>query len=150
MISALILSLTLSHAAEKLPMRPQLNLEMAKKMMAAAEKYASGKKVPCAIAIADDTGYQLMMVRTDGVMLASTILAPEKAKSTVLFKRNSADLEDTINKGRTALTTAPGVLMQGGLTVMHEGRLLGAIAASCDVKDQDIPVAQAGLDAFKP
>ena len=120
-------------------------------MMSAAEAYAKGKNVPCTIAIADDTGYPILVERLDNVMLASTMLAPEKAKSAVLFKRATADLEKTINDGRTAMVTAPNlVLMQGGLVVSYEGKVIGAIASSCDVKDQDIPVAQAGLDAFKP
>lgn len=151
---SMLLSFAIAHAASSekgLPTKVQLTLEVAKKMAAASENYAKGKKVPCVIAIADDTGYPLLVERMEGVMLASAILAPEKAKSAVLFKRNSADLEKTVNEGRTAMVTAAHlVLMQGGLVINQDGKTIGAIATSCDVKDQDLPVAQAGLEAFKP
>lgn len=146
---SLFLTLSLAQAADKVS--PSMTLEHAKKMMSAAESYAKGKKVPCAIAVADDTGYPVMMEKMDNVMMASTSLAPEKAKTAVMFKKNTADIEKMINEGRTAMVTAgPWTLMQGGLVILHEGKVVGAIAASCDVKDQDIPVAQAGFEAFKP
>lgn len=130
-------------------MKPQLRLAAARKMVAAAIADAEKRKGACTVAVVDDTGVPLALERMETVMVASALLAPGKARSAAYFKKPSADLEKTINDGRTAMVTAEGFnLMQGALPIIIGGQLAGAIGTSCDVKDHDIPVSQAGLSAL--
>lgn len=130
-------------------MKPQLRLVIARKMVAAAIADAEKRKGACSVAVVDDTGVPLALERMENVMVASALLAPEKARSATFFKKPSADLEKTINDGRNAMVTAEGFnFMQGALPIIIGGKVAGAIGTSCDVKDHDIPVSQAGLSVL--
>jgi glc operon protein GlcG len=74
-----------------------------------------------------------------------------KARSAALFKKPTQDLEDAINHGRYAAITARGFIeMQGGIPVVVDGEVVGAIGASFATPDQDVRVARAGLAALGP
>jgi glc operon protein GlcG len=88
-----------------------------------------------------------MLERMDhAAMTASVDLAMGKARSAALFKKPTQDLEDAINHGRYAAITARGFIeMQGGIPVVVDSEVVGAIGASFATPDQDVRVARAGL-----
>ena len=127
-----------------------LGLEAARKIMAAAIKEAEKNHWAGVVAIVDDGGWLILLERMDhAAMTASVELAAEKARSAALFKKPSQQLEEAINHGRYAAITARGfVEMQGGLPVVVDGEVVGAIGASFAKPEQDVQIAQAGLAAL--
>ena len=127
-----------------------LSLEAARKMAAAAINEAEKNHWSGVVAIVDDGGWLILLERMDhAAMTASVELAAGKARSAALFKKPSQDLEESINHGRYAAITARGfVEMQGGLPVMLDGEVIGAISASFATPEMDIKVAQAALAAL--
>jgi glc operon protein GlcG len=127
-----------------------LSLEGARKMVAAAEAEAQRHNWRGVIAVVDDGGWLIMLERMDHVaMTASVELATGKARSAALFKKPTQDLEEAINHGRYAAITARGfVEMQGGLPVVINGEVVGAIGASFATPQEDAQIAQAGLAAL--
>ena len=118
--------------------------------VAGAEAEAERLRSPGVIAVVDDGGWPILLVRMDhAAMLASVELAPGKARSAAMFKKPTQELEDAINNGRIAATTARGfVEMQGGLPVAVDDDVIGAIGVSADTKEHDAQIAQAGLAAL--
>jgi glc operon protein GlcG len=127
-----------------------LTLEAARKMVAAAEAAAERQNLRGVIAVVDDGGWTLLIERMDNsAYTASVELAPAKARTAALFKKPSQALEDAINHGRIAAVTARDFTeMQGGLPIVADGQVVGAIGASFDTPEHDVEIAQAGLSAF--
>ena len=127
-----------------------LSLEVAQKMVAAAIAEADKNHWRGVVAICDDGGWLILLERMDNAaMTASVELAAGKARSAALFKKPSQDLEEAINHGRYAAITARGFTeMQGGLPVVVDGEVVGAIGASFATPEQDVEVAKAGLAAL--
>jgi glc operon protein GlcG len=159
MRSFLILALTLfafllpaQDAAAQLAEKKVLTLEAARKIVAAAEAEATRNKWPGVIAVVDDGGWPILIVRMDNAaLLAGVELAPGKARTAALFRKPSQALEDAINNGRVAATTARGfVEMKGALPIVVDGQVIGAIGVSADTPDHDVQIAQAGLAALTP
>lgn len=127
-----------------------LGVEAARKMMAAAINEAEKNHWRGVVAIVDDGGWLILLERMDhAAMTASVELAAGKARSAALFKKPSQQLEEAINHGRYAAITARGfVEMQGGLPVVVDGEVVGAIGASFATPEQDVQVAQAGVAAL--
>ncbi|MDX2303692.1 MAG: heme-binding protein [Microscillaceae bacterium] len=123
-----------------------LSLEGAKKVAQAAVKYAKDNQAPGgSIAIVDITGHLLYLERLDGSFPISADVAYEKAKSAALFRFETKKLEDAINGGRNSLITVGPVMLQGGVPIMHEGEVIGAIGVSgAKSADQDREIATAG------
>lgn len=138
------------HALAQLMEKKVLTLTAAKKMVAAAEAEAMRKNLRGVIAVVDDHGWPILVERMDNsAYIASVELAPEKARTAALFKKPSQALEDAINHGRIAAVTARGfVEMQGGLPIVVNGQVVGAIGASFDTPKHDVEIAQAGLTAL--
>lgn len=128
-----------------------LTLEMAKNILAAAHEEARKNGWPGAIAVVDDGGWLIAAERMDNAATTvGTAVATEKARTAALFKRPSADLENAVNNGRPAAITAGLVMMEGGLPVVIDGQVVGAIGVSADTKVHDSQIARAGLTAVKP
>ena len=127
-----------------------LSLEAARKMVAGAEAEAERNHWRGVVAVVDDGGWLIMLERMDhAAMTASVELAIGKARSAALFKKPTQDLEEAINHGRYAAITARGfVEMQGGLPVVIDGEVVGAIGASFATPQEDVRVARAGLAAL--
>ncbi|MBV8186768.1 MAG: heme-binding protein [Alphaproteobacteria bacterium] len=142
-------ALLAGSASAQLTEKKVLTLAATRKMVAAAEAEAERIRSPGVIAVVDDGGWPILIVRMDhAAMLASVELAPGKARSAAMFKKPTQDLEDAINHGRIAATTARGFIeMQGGLPVVVDGEVIGAIGVSADTKEHDAQIAQAGLAA---
>ena len=91
------------------------------------------------------------MLRLDGAPPMSAHIGPSKAKSAAMARKDTKILEDVINNGRTAFVTAPYVdgLLEGGVTIVVDGQVVGAVGVSGVKSDQDAQVARAGIAALK-
>lgn len=128
-----------------------LTLEMAKSIVAAAHDEARKNGWPGGIAVVDDGGWLIAAERMDNAATAiGPAVAMEKARTAALFKRPSADLENAVNNGRPAAITAGLVMMEGGVPIVIDGQVVGAIGVSADTKLHDSQIARAGLAALKP
>ncbi|WP_219336984.1 GlcG/HbpS family heme-binding protein [Acetobacter orientalis] len=151
-VMAASLPLVAAQAAPiELPTRAVLPFALAQKIADAAIQKA--KAIPAAgvIAIVDDAGEVILQIRMDNAfMRASSLLAPEKARSAVMFHRSTATLEAAVAGPRPALVTAPGfVMLKGGEPIVINGHLVGGVGVSVDTPDHDEDIAQAGLAAIK-
>jgi glc operon protein GlcG len=132
---------------------PSISLDMAKRVMAAAEAEAMKNNLNMVITILDTGGNRVMMERMDNSLLASITVSEGKARTAVGFRRPSKALDDAIAGGGAALrvlsTQGEGVFVQGGLPIVVDGKVVGAIGVSGGSSQQDEQVAQAGLNALK-
>lgn len=127
-----------------------LTLDDVKKMAAAAEAEAVANKWAVAIAIVDDGGHLLWLQRLDGTAPISSDIAPAKARTASLGRRESKVYEDMINNGRFSFITAPTLagMLEGGIPIMIDGECLGAIGVSGVKSSEDAQIARAGLAAL--
>jgi glc operon protein GlcG len=126
-----------------------LTLAAARKIVAAAVSEAERNNWPGVIAVVDDGGWPILLERMDhAALLAGVELAPGKARTAALFRKPSQALEDAVNNGRFAATTAPYIEMKGALPIIQDGEVIGAIGVSADTPDHDVQIAKAGLAAF--
>jgi glc operon protein GlcG len=136
-------------AAAQFAEKKVLTLEIARKIVSTAESVAERRHLAGVVAVVDDGGWPILIERMDhAAYLASVELAPGKARTAALFKKPSQALEDAINHGRVAAVTAQGFTeMQGGLPIVVDGEVIGAVGASFDTPEHDELIAQAGLTA---
>jgi len=127
-----------------------LTLSDVKKIAAAAEAEALANNWPVAIAIADDGGHLLWLQRLDGVAPISSHIAPAKAKTAALGRRESKIYEDVINNGRTSFLSAPFIegMLEGGVPIIVDGQVIGAVGVSGVKSEQDAQIAKAGIAAL--
>ncbi len=127
-----------------------LNLVDAQRIAAAARAKAVAEGWTVVIAIVDDGGHLILLERADGTQKGSIVVAQEKAKTAILFKRPTKALEDAVLAGRSHMVTLPGAtLIEGGLPlVAADGSYLGAIGVSGVQSSQDGVVAAAGVAAL--
>jgi uncharacterized protein GlcG (DUF336 family) len=118
-------------------------------LVAAAEAEALKQNWALTIAVADDGGHLLHLHRMDGAAPVSAHIAPGKARSAALGRRESKGYEDMINGGRTAFLSAPlDGMLEGGVPIMKDGQCIGAIGISGAKPAEDTQVAKAGLAAL--
>ncbi len=118
-------------------------------MVAAAEAEALKQNWALTIAVADDGGHLLHLHRMDGAAPVSAHIAPGKARSAALGRRESKGYEDMINGGRTAFLSVPlDGMLEGGLPIRKDGQCIGAIGISGAKPAEDTQVAKAGLAAL--
>lgn len=124
-----------------------LTLDDVKKIAAAAETEASLNKWCVTIAIVDDGGHMLWLQRMDDAAPISAHIAPAKAKTAALGRRESKVYEDIINNGRYSFMTAPTLegMLEGGVPIMISGQCLGAVGVSGVKSTEDVQIAQAGI-----
>ena len=125
-----------------------LTLAAAKEMAAAAESEATRNGWNLVIVIIDDGGNLLYLQRMDGVQLASIQIAQAKARTALLYRRPSKDFADRMATGNTALAMPEVMPLEGGLPIVVNGQVIGAIAASGATGAQDAQAAQKGIDAL--
>jgi glc operon protein GlcG len=119
-----------------------------KKMLSACEAEAAKNKWAVSISIVDDGGFLLGALRMDGASAITAEVSIGKAKTSAMTKRPSKFFEDRI-KERPAFAGFPaGILIQGGVPVMHASECVGAIGVSGVQSHEDEQVAQAGADAL--
>jgi glc operon protein GlcG len=144
------LALGTPEVSAQLAEKKVLTLAAAQKMVAAAQAEAERNHLAGVIAVVDDGGWPILLLRMDNAAyVASVELAPGKARTAALFKKPSQALEDAINHGRIAAVTAHDFIeMQGGLPVVVDGQVIGGIGVSFDTPEHDAQIAQAGLAAL--
>ncbi len=128
----------------------ELELADVKVIAAAAEAEALKNNWPVVIAIVDDGGHLLWLQRQDGAAALSAHIAPSKARTAALGRRDSKGYEDMINAGRTAFLSAPTIdgMLEGGVAIMKDGQCLGAVGVSGVKAPEDAQVARAGIAAL--
>lgn len=121
-----------------------------KKIAAAAEAEAIQNNWAVAIAIVDDGGHLLSLQRLDGAAAISAHIAPAKANTAALGRRESKVYEDVINQGRMSFLSAPVIsgMLEGGVPIMKDGECLGAVGVSGVKSSEDAQVAKAGIAAL--
>jgi glc operon protein GlcG len=151
-LSAAILVFASATAFAQTADRKVLTLDGAKKVMSAAEAEARKVNAPGgAIAIVDDGGNVLLVERLDNSFPASATISIGKARTAALFRKKTAVFEDTINKGRTAMTALPDSVLtplQGGVPIVVDGQVVGAIGmsgAASAAQDEQVATAAAAV-----
>ena len=127
-----------------------LSLEQVNHILDAAQREAEANGWLVTIAVTDDGGHPLALRRMDGCAPMAGYVAPEKARSAALGRRETQAFEDMINGGRTAFLSAPVLqgLLTGGIPVLHEGQVIAAVGVSGVKPEQDAQVARAGIAAL--
>jgi glc operon protein GlcG len=119
-----------------------------KKILAACEAEAAKSKWAVSIAVVDDGGFLLGLSRMDGASAITAEVATGKARTSAMTKRPSKFFEDRV-KERPAFVNFPaGILVQGGLPLIHDNDCVGAIGVSGVQSHEDEQVAQAGVNVL--
>jgi len=123
-----------------------ISLDAAKKVVAEAVKYARANNAPGgAIAVVDAGGNLVYLERLDSTFAAASDVAIKKANTAALFKAPSSKLENAVNGGRQALITVGHTFLQGGVPILFQGQVIGAIGVSGTASaQQDEDAANAG------
>ncbi len=125
--------------------KPVLGLAEIDDILAAARGEAQRHGWAVSIALVDDGGHPLGLVRLDGASPSSAYLATEKARTSALGRRESKLYEDMINGGRVAFLSAPiSGTLEGAVPILANGHCVGALGVSGVKSDQDAQVAKAG------
>jgi uncharacterized protein GlcG (DUF336 family) len=131
------------------PYGAPISIAAAKRVMAAAEAEASKNNWGVSIAIVDSGGNLVMLHRLDNAQLSSIRIAEAKARAAVEFRRPTKALEDAVAGGGVGMRvlTFGTCVAEGGLPIMTDGRIIGAIGVSGVASEQDAQVAMAGAAA---
>ncbi len=121
-----------------------------KAIATAAEAQALANHWAVTIAIVDDGGHLLHLNRLDGAPPISAHIAPAKANTAALGRRESKVYEDVINGGRMSFLSAPSIqgMLEGGVPIMKDGQCLGAVGVSGVKSNEDAQIARAGIAAI--
>jgi len=130
--------------------KPCLTLADVKTIAAAAEAEALANHWAVVISIVDEGGHLLWLQRLDGAAPISSHIAPAKAKTAALGRRESKIYEDMINNGRISFTTAPFIegMLEGGVPIVVDGHCVGAVGVSGVKSAEDAQIAKAGIAAL--
>ena len=130
--------------------KPVLELADIKIMAAACEAEAMKNNWAVTIAIVDDGGHLLHLQRLDGAPPVSSHIAPAKANTAAMGRRESKVYEDVINGGRLSFLSAPYIkgLLEGGVPILKNGDCLGAVGVSGVKSSEDAQIARAGIAAI--
>lgn len=130
--------------------KPVLEASDIKTIGAAAEAEAIKNNWAVTIAIVDDGGHLLWLQRLDGAAPISAHIAPAKANTAAVGRRESKVYEDMINGGRVSFLSAPDLkgLLEGGVPIVKDGQVLGAVGVSGVKSNEDAQIARAGIAAI--
>jgi glc operon protein GlcG len=133
-------------------MKTKHTLELAdlKTIAAAAEAEALRNQWAVTVAIVDDGGHLLWLQRLDGAPPISAHIAPAKAHTAALGRRESKVYEDVINGGRYSFLSAPDIkgMLEGGVPILKDGQVIGAVGVSGVKSSEDVQIARAGIAAL--
>jgi glc operon protein GlcG len=152
--AAVVLALCASaaHAQMPNPYGQSINLENAKKVAAPAMAEARKNNWTMAVAVVDTDGTLIYFEKMDNTQNASANIAIEKARSAAVLKRPTKALQDALAAGGDGLRilALPGALpVEGGLPLIVDGKIIGAIGVSGGMSSQDAQCAQAGANILK-
>jgi glc operon protein GlcG len=130
--------------------KPLLDLDAVKRIAAAAEGEAQRHGWAVSIAIVDDGGHLLWLQRLDGAAPISSHIAPAKARTAAVGRRESKVYEEMINQGRMSFLSAPGLhgMLEGGVPIVVAGQCVGAVGVSGVKSGEDAQIARAGIAAL--
>ncbi len=130
--------------------KPTLTLADVRAIAAAAETEATSNGWAVTLAVVDDGGHLLWLQRLDGAAPISAEIAPAKARTAALGRRESKVYEDMINGGRMSFLSAPVLhgMLEGGVPIVVEGQVIGAVGVSGVKSTADAQTARAGLAAL--
>lgn len=116
-----------------------------------AREHARARGWCVAIAVCDPGGHLLGFARLNGANPASASIAPAKARTAALMKRDTRLVEEMVNGGRTAFLSAPGLdgLLEGGVVILVDGHCVGGVGVSGVKAPEDAEVAAAGVAAWR-
>ena len=127
------------------PYGPPISADRAHKVIEAADAEAKKRGWPMNISVVDAGGNLVAFLRQDGAQLASISISQHKAKTAVTFRRETKALEAGIQSGFNYLITLDGVIgSRGGIPLVEDGKMIGAIGVSGGAGSQDEVVAKAG------
>ncbi|MGX5217125.1 heme-binding protein [Pseudomonas segetis] len=126
-----------------------LSQQEVNRIIAAARSEAQQNQWAVSIAVVDDGGHPLALERLDGCAPIGAYIATEKARTSALGRRESKGYEDMVNGGRNAFLSAPLLTsLEGGVPVIIDGQVVGAIGVSGVKAEQDAQVAKAGVQSL--
>ena len=127
-----------------------LELSDVKAIAAAAEAEALKNNWAVTIAIVDDGGHLLWLQRLDGAAAISSHIAPAKAHTAALGRRETKVYEDIVNGGRYSFLSVPEIkgLLEGGVAIIKDGQCIGAVGVSGVKSSEDAQIAKAGIAAI--
>jgi uncharacterized protein GlcG (DUF336 family) len=98
----------------------------------------------------DDGGHLLALQRLDGAPAISSYIAPAKANTAALGRRESKVYEDVINGGRISFLSAPEIkgMLEGGVPIVKDGQVIGAVGVSGVKSNEDAQIAKVGIAAL--
>ncbi len=130
--------------------KPYLTLDDVRRVAQAAEAEALKNNWAVTIAVTDDGGHLLWLQRLDGAAPVSAHIAPGKARTAALGRRESRVYEEIINQGRTSFLSAPSIdaMLEGGVPIMAQGHCIGAVGVSGVKSTEDAQIAKAGIAAL--
>jgi uncharacterized protein GlcG (DUF336 family) len=130
--------------------KPTLEAADVRRIAAAAEAEALKHQWAVSIAVCDDGGHLLWLQRLDGAAPISAHIAPAKARTAALGRRESKTYEDMINQGRSSFLSAPelSAMLEGGVPILVDGHCLGAVGVSGVKSSEDAQVARSGIAAL--
>ena len=130
--------------------KPTLTLADVRAIATAAENEATNNGWAVTLAIVDDGGHLLWLQRLDGAAPISADIAPAKARTAALGRRESKVYEDMINGGRVSFLSAPALhgMLEGGVPIVVEGQVIGAVGVSGVKSTEDAQIARAGIAAL--
>jgi len=126
--------------------KPVLQRDDVARILEHSRNEALANKWAVTIAIVDDGGHLLALERLDGAAPLSAAIATEKARTSALGRRATAVYEEMINKGRTSFLSAPiNGMLEGGVPIVVEGQVVGAVGVSGVKSNEDAQIAGAGV-----
>ena len=129
--------------------KPVLTLDDVKKIAAAAEAEAVKNNWAVTISIVDDGGHLLWLQRLDGAAPVSAWIGPRKAVTAAIGQRESGVYEKMVNEGRMSfLAVTPVTPLEGGVPIIVEGHVVGAVGVSGVKSAEDVQIAKAGIAAL--
>jgi glc operon protein GlcG len=129
-----------------MPTKPFLTLAEVGRVLAAARAEATQNRWAVTIAIVDDGGHPLALERLDGCAPIGAYISVEKARTAALGRRESKVYEEMINAGRVSFISAPlQGMLEGGVPILVDGHVVGAVGVSGVKSDEDARIARAGI-----
>ncbi len=148
-VGGVLLGLSQGAMAQVPQYGANVNLEQARKLVAAAVADSRRQNLPMAIAVVDTAGQLVAFERMDNTQTASTGIAQDKASSAAMYRRPTKAFQDVLAAGGVGLrvlTLRGANTVEGGLPIVVDGKIIGGIGVSGGTSEQDGVVAKAALD----
>ena len=128
------------------PYGAPVSLEQARTIVASARKAADQRRFSMAFAVVEPGGQLVLFEKMDGTQYGSEVIAQEKARTAARFKRPTKSFSDSVAAGRVAVLSLPGIVaIEGGVPIVIQGRIVGAIGVSGGTSEQDGEIAAIAL-----